>query len=60
MVTAMSLYRNAHGERFWRLSPTAGRTGSYRVEAATGADLDRWLAANGFRHAAAGDMEPMP
>ena len=48
MVTAVSVYRNGHGELFYRTSPTDGRTGSYRIEAASDADLDAWLEANGF------------
>lgn len=48
MVTSLNVYRNAEGERFYRLSPTSGRTASYRVEAASAEALDRWLAINGF------------
>ena len=53
MVTALAVFRNAHGDLFYRTSPTCGRTGSYRIEAATRADLDGWLAANGFLPAVA-------
>ena len=34
-------------------APTAGRTGSYRVEAESVAALERWLRANGYRPVAA-------
>ena len=53
MVTAVSVYRNGHGELFYRTSPTDGRTGSYRIEAASDADLDAWLEVNGFLPASA-------
>ena len=49
MVTDLSVYRSGTGERFFRTSATAGRTGSYRIEAETVAALERWLPANGFR-----------
>ena len=49
MVTELSIYRNADGEPFFRTAPTAGRTGSYRVEAESVAALERWLRANGYR-----------
>jgi hypothetical protein len=53
MVTELSIYRNADSEPFYRTSPTAGRTGSYRVEAESVAALERWLRANGYRPVAA-------
>lgn len=53
MVTAVSVYRNGHGELFYRTSPTDGRTGSYRIAAASDSDLDAWLAVNGFLPASA-------
>ena len=53
MVTGLSVYRNAHGDMFYRTSPTCGRTGSYRIKAATVVDLDGWLTANGFLPAGA-------
>jgi hypothetical protein len=49
MVTELSIYRAAHGEPFFRTSPTGGRTSSYRVEAESVAALERWLRANGYR-----------
>ena len=49
MVTELSIYRSADGEPFFRTAPTAGRTGSYRVEADSVAALERWLRANGYR-----------
>ena len=49
MVTDLIVYRSGAGEQFFRTSATAGRTSSYRVEAETGAALERWLRANGFR-----------
>jgi hypothetical protein len=49
MVVELSLYRNGRGELFFRLSPTHGRTGSYRVQAESERELERWLAVNGFR-----------
>lgn len=48
MVTQLSIYRRGQGELFYRLSPTAGRTNAYRVEAVSADELDRWLAMNGF------------
>ncbi len=48
MVTRLLIYRNGQGEVFYRLSPTEGRTGAYRVEAGDAPGLDRWLAQNGF------------
>jgi hypothetical protein len=48
MVTELAIYRNNRGELFFRLSPTHGRTNSYRVEATTSAQLETWLAINGF------------
>lgn len=54
MVTELSIYRNDRGELFFRLSPTQGRTGSYRVEAESEHHLERWLMANGFRPVARG------
>ena len=48
MVQELSIYRNGAGERFFRTSPTAGRTGSFRVEAASVAALEHWLRANGY------------
>ena len=53
MVTELSIYRNADSEPFYRTSPTAGRTGSYRVEAESVAALEHWLRANGYRPVAA-------
>jgi hypothetical protein len=53
MVTRLSVYRNGRGELFFRLSQTHGRTGSYKVEAASATDLERWLDDNGFRPVAA-------
>ena len=49
MVKELSVYRNAAGEPFYRTSPMAGRTGSFRVEAESVAALERWLRANGYR-----------
>jgi hypothetical protein len=49
MVTELSIYRSEHGEQFFRTSPTAGRTISYRIEAESVAALERWLRANGYR-----------
>lgn len=49
MVVELSIYRNGRGELFFRLSPTCGRTGSYRVEAESEGHLERWLSLNGFR-----------
>jgi hypothetical protein len=49
MVQELSIYRSATGEPFYRTSPTAGRTGSYRVEAESVAALERWLRENGYR-----------
>ena len=49
MVKELSIYRNDGGEPFFRTSPTAGRTISYRVEAESVAALERWLRANGYR-----------
>ena len=49
MVQELSIYRSARGEQFYRTSPTAGRTGSFRVEADSVAALERWLRENGFR-----------
>jgi hypothetical protein len=49
MVTELSVYRSARSEPFFRTSPTAGRTGSYRVEAESVAALERWLRENGYR-----------
>ena len=43
MVQELSIYRGAHGEQFYRTSPTTGRTGSFRVEADTVAALEHWL-----------------
>ena len=53
MVQELSIYRNGGGEPFYRTSPTAGRTSSYRVEAASVAALEQWLRANGYRPVAA-------
>ena len=53
MVTELSIYRNADSEPFYRTSPTAGRTSSYRIEAESVAALERWLRANGYRPVAA-------
>ncbi len=49
MVKELAIYRNDGGEPFYRTSPTAGRTSSYRVEAESVAALERWLRANGYR-----------
>jgi hypothetical protein len=49
LVKELSIYRNEAGERFFRTAPTAGRTGSFRVEAESVAALERWLRANGYR-----------
>jgi hypothetical protein len=49
MVTSLSVCRSGHGELLYRTSPTSGRTGSYRIEATSGIELDRWLEVNGFR-----------
>jgi hypothetical protein len=48
MVTQLSIYRRGQGELFYRLSPTAGRTSTFRVEAVSADELDRWLAMNGY------------
>jgi hypothetical protein len=48
VIQELSIYRNGAGERFFRTSPTAGRTGSFRVEAESVAALERWLRANGY------------
>jgi hypothetical protein len=48
MVTELAIYRNDRGELFFRLSPTYGRTNSYRVKATTSEELESWLAINGF------------
>ncbi len=48
VVTKLLVYRNGHGEVFYRLSPTRGRTSIYQLEAAEAEDLDRWLNRNGF------------
>ena len=49
MVQELSIYRSERGEQFYRTSPTAGRTGSFRVEADSVAALERWLRDNGYR-----------
>lgn len=49
MVTDLSVCRSTTGEQFFRTSPTAGRTTSYRIEAESVAALERWLRENGFR-----------
>jgi hypothetical protein len=49
MVQELSIYRSERGEQFYRTSPTAGRTGTFRVEADSVAALERWLRENGFR-----------
>ena len=48
MVTQLSIYRSGQGELFYRLSPTAGRTSTFKVEATSAQELDHWLAINGF------------
>jgi hypothetical protein len=49
MVQELSIYRSERGEQFYRTSPTAGRTGTFRLEADSVAALERWLRENGFR-----------
>ena len=49
MVQELSIYRSARGEQFYRISPTSGRTGSFRVEADSVAALAGGLRDNGFR-----------
>ena len=48
MVIELCVYRNQRGELFYRTSPTAGRSGGYRVAAESIAALERWLRVNGF------------
>ncbi len=49
MTIAIQIYRNPHGEVFFRTSRTAGRTRAFRVEAESPTHLEDWLRRNGFR-----------
>lgn len=48
MVQMVTVYRNAAGDVFFRLSPTTGRMGKLSVEAQNAEQLERWLADNSF------------
>ncbi len=49
MTIAIEIYRNPHGEVFFRTSPTRGRSRGFRIEADSPDHLEAWLASNGFR-----------
>lgn len=48
MVTMLAIYRNRHGEVFFRLSGTHGRTARCRIVADSVAHMERWLRDNGY------------
>ncbi len=62
MTIAIEIYRNPHGEVFFRTSRTSGRTRAFRVEAESPDRLEDWLQSNGFRPpvAAGGGVVVMP
>ncbi len=49
MPIAIEIYRNSHGEVFFRTSRTSGRTRGFRIEADSPGHLEAWLESNGFR-----------
>jgi hypothetical protein len=53
----VTVYENAKGETFYRQSDTYGHTGRYDVTKATKAELDQWLAANGFEFVGVDDED---
>jgi hypothetical protein len=60
MVQMVSVYRNAAGDVFFRLTPTTGRMGKLQVEAQSTEQLERWLADNGFALQFQGPTEMAP